>query len=295
VVFIKLLLFKTEVKMNKKRIIVAITVFSLLSGCGKVTTTNTTNTTNQNGQSSLVTAKTNSAVAKSPKVATNSVSITNDSAVATTKQTKDQPYSITTATFSQDNIKIQYPQIHGLGDNSKEKIINDLIKNDVLNSQVEAPIKYYQDSGDTKVNLTLDLKYQVKMNTNELLSVIYTGYSNIQGSAHPTNDIYTINMDVKNATKLKLSDFTTIDANLAEKIKQSTSVTNDAVKGGMDKNVLITAIKSMDDETLIQGLKDQEAYNTFYVTPDSLVVSVDVAHAIGDYALVELPGQYTKR
>ena len=88
---------------------------------------------------------------------------------------------------------------------------------------------------------------------------------------------------------MQLVDFTTIDTNLAQKIKQSTAVTNDAVKDGMDKNVLITAIKSIDDQTLIQGLKEQWAYNTFYVTPNSLVVTVDVAHAIGDYALIELP------
>ncbi len=169
-----------------------------------------------------------------------------------------------------------------------------MIKNDVLNSQVEEPIKAYRDVNNNKVKLTLDLKYQVTLSTAELLSVVYTGYSNIEGAAHPTGDIYALTIDLKNVTKLKLSDFTTIDTNLAQKIKQSTAVTNDAVKNGVDKNVLITAIQSTDDQTIIQGLKDQWAYNTFYVTPNSLVVSIGVVHAIGDYALIELPGQYTK-
>jgi hypothetical protein len=282
--------------MNKKILLATITVFFLLAGCQKVTPTNTAQ---QNGQSPLVAATTNSAVAKSPTTTTATAVVTQDPATtiapSLTAETKKQPYSITTATFSQDNIKIQYPQIKGLGDNSKEKTINDLIKNDVLNSQVEAPTKYYQDATNTKVKLTLDLKYQVTMNTNELLSVIYTGDVNIEGSAHPTKAIYAITIDLKNATKLKLSDFTIIDTNLAQKIKQSTAVTNEAVKNGMDKNDLITAIQNTDDQTLIKGLKEEWAYNTFYVTPNSLVVSVDVDHASGDYALIELPGQYTKK
>lgn len=141
----------------------------------------------------------------------------------------------------------------------------------------------------------MNWNYQVTMSTPELLSVIYTGNSKIEGAAFPTNDIYAITIDLKNSIKLKLSDFTTIDTNLAQKIKQSTAVTNEAVKNGMDRNDLITVIQNTDYQTLIKGLKEEWAYNTFYVTPNSLVVSVDVAHAAGDYALVELPGQYTKK
>lgn len=259
--------------MNKIALITVITAIVLLTGCG------TTQTAHPN----------------TPTTTTAPTVVTPDSATPTTPSStsviKNQPYSITTATFSQDDIKIQYPQIKGLGDDSREKIINDLIKNDVLNSEVETPIKSYKDDG-IKIQLTLDLKYQVAMNTAELFSVVYTGYANVEGSVHPTEDIYAITIDLKNVTKLKLSDFTTIDTNLAQKIKQSTAVTNDAVKNGMDKNDLITLIQNKDDQTLIQGLKDEWAYNTFYVTPNSLVVSVDVAHAAGDYALVELPGKY---
>jgi len=262
--------------LNKIAIITVISFSVLLTGCG------TTQTTHQNTPTTTT----------APVVETQDPATTN--APNLTAETKNQPCSITTATFSQDNIKVQYPQIRGLGDDSKEKTINDLIKNDVLNSQVEAPIKAYQDATHTKV-LTLDLKYQITMNTTELLSVVYTGRSNIVGSAHPNGAIYAITIDLKNATKLKLSDFTIIDTNLAQKIKQSTAVTNEAVKNEMDKNGLITLIQNEDDQTLIKGLKEEWGYYTFYVTPNSLVVSVAVAHAAGDYALVELPGQYTKK
>lgn len=90
---------------------------------------------------------------------------------------------------------------------------------------VVAPIKFYQDDSH-KDMITIDLKYQVTMSTSDLLSVVYTGYSNIKGSTHPNNVIYAITIDLKNTTKLKFSDFTTIDTKLAQRIKQSTSVTN---------------------------------------------------------------------
>ncbi|WP_010250262.1 PdaC/SigV domain-containing protein [Acetivibrio cellulolyticus] len=281
--------------MNRRLLLATtITTIFLLAGCGKIAPNDKGQ---QNRQSPLVSSTTIGENANS-SVPTNSVEtqvITTPTESVLIEETKNQEYTITTETFQQDNIKIEYPQIKGMEDSNKEKSINDLIKNNVLSSQVEEPLKGYQEDTGTKVNLTLDMKYKVTMNTDELLSVIFTGYSNIEGSAYPTNSIYGITIDLKNVAKLKISDFATLDSNFAQEIKNSTAVTNDAVKDGMDKNVLIDQIQQTDDQILLQGLAEEWAYNTFYVTPDSLVVSVDVAHALGDYALIELPGQYTKK
>lgn len=256
-----------------------------MTGCGKVTPNNTAQ---QNGQILLGSATTNNeAAAPTTSVVTTQNPTTTPSLNV---ETEKQPYTIVTAIFSQDNIKIEYPQIKGLEDKSKEKVINDLIKNDLLKNEVEEPINTYGDG-----TLTMNWNYQVTLSTPELLSVIYTGNSEIEGAAFSTNDIYTITIDLKNATKLILSDFTTIDTNLAQKIKRSTVVTNEAVKNGMDTYDLITEIQNEDDQTLIKGLSEQWPYYTFYVTPNSLVISIAVSHAGGDYALIELPGQYTNK
>lgn len=209
---------------------------------------------------------------------------------------ENKPYSIITETFSQDDIKLEYPQIKGLGDDDREKAINDLIKNDVLKSQVEDPLKFYQDETNLKVTLTMDMKYKITLNTTELLSMIFTGVSFIEGGAHPSFNVYCITIDLKNMTKLKLSDFTTIDMNLVQKIKQSTAVSNDSIdEEGMDNQGLIFEIQNQDDKILLQGLQEQYANYAFYLTPNSLVISVCITHVAGDYALVELPGQYTKK
>lgn len=282
--------------MNKMLPLATIATFFLLAGCGKVTPTNTAQ---QNEQLPLVAGTTNSVVAKSPTTSTATPVVTQNPATTNAPglnaEPKKQTYSITAATFSEGNVNVQYPQIKGLVDNSKEKIINDLIKNDVLRSQVEAPIKTYQDGTNTNDILTLDLKYQVKTSTNELLSIIYTGDAKIKRSAFPTKAIHGITIDLNNATKLNLSDFTSIDTNLVHQIKHSTAVTNEAINDKMDKNDLIIQIQNELDQTLIKGLKEESAYYTFFVTPNFLVVSVAISHAGGDYALVELPGQNTKK
>jgi hypothetical protein len=68
------------------------------------------------------------------------------------------------------------------GNESKEKIINDLIKN-----EVEEPLNMYGDG-----TLTMNWNYQVSMSTPELLSVSYTCDSKIEGATFPTKDIYII-------------------------------------------------------------------------------------------------------
>lgn len=85
--------------------------------------------------------------------------------------TDNQLYSIIAETYSQDEINIKYPQIQGLNDDTKEKKINELIKNDFIETQIK-PVDF--SNGEI---LELELDYEVKMHTPEFLSVLYTGDS----------------------------------------------------------------------------------------------------------------------
>jgi len=201
------------------------------------------------------------------------------------EKTSPQPYTITTVVYSQDNIKVQYPQLEGMADSSKEKAINALIKTDVISSQVEEPIKSYQDDSGTPVKLTLNLAYKVTMYTSELFSVYYTGDSYIEGGVHPDRSFYATTIDLKNTAKLSLSDFTTIDNALVQKIKKSTDIT-EAVDG-VDSSVLIPFFQDESDQVMLQELQDQYAY--FFITPDSLAICISVPHVMGDYAVIKLP------
>ena len=256
--------------MKKLILITAVSISILITGCAA------SNTAKQDTPTPQV-----SAVAETQTLEASPAT----SGEKTSAQPGVQPYTITTAIYSQDNIKVQYPQLEGMADSSKEKAVNALIKNDVLNSQVEEPIKSYQDDSGAPLKLTLDLVYKVTMYTWELFSVYYTGNSYIEGGAHPNRNFYATTIDLNKITKLSLSDFTTIDTALVQKIKHSTEITETIE--GMDSSVLIPFFQSEDDQIMLQELQDQNAY--FYITPDSLAICVYVPHALGDYAVINFP------
>jgi len=56
---------------------------------------------------------------------------------------------IVSAEFKQDSIVIKYPQIDEFDDETEEKAINELIKNDILDHQVEDVMEAYQEDGST--------------------------------------------------------------------------------------------------------------------------------------------------
>lgn len=209
-------------------------------------------------------------------------------------------YKIITKEFVQEKINIKYPQIQGLGDNIKEEIINNLIQNEIFENMLESEdvTKYLQDSKSNGLDdsLTLELEYDIMMHTDKVLSILYTGTRTFKTAHFWSYDIYTTTIDLEQATVLCLSDFIDINENLIEKLKSSESVTNGAVEGGMDRETLLKAIQGNIKENenfILENLSGEpHSYFTYVVTPESLLISIMIDHASGDYALIEI--QYNR-
>lgn len=196
-------------------------------------------------------------------------------------------YSITKGSYYQENVRVEYPQITGLADTDIELIVNDIIKDNVDKRN---------EDNTSNAGLHVNETYQVTMNSNEYISILYIRGHYIEGnSQHWDTVLYGITIDLQTGKKLELSDFVTLDREFVQKIKQSTAVTNELVKNGMDKNKLIDAIKQIGESDILYGL--QEGWNsyTYYLTQDSLVISLGVSYELGDYALVEFPGKYAQK
>ena len=88
-------------------------------------------------------------------------------------------YKIKEAVFSQDEITVVYPQVYGLGDDSREENINNLIKNDIVEYVLklldDAQI-FTDDEGIADV-LKVDLSYEITEYKKESLGVLYKGKS----------------------------------------------------------------------------------------------------------------------
>ncbi|MDR3491676.1 MAG: peptidoglycan-binding protein [Gammaproteobacteria bacterium] len=192
------------------------------------------------------------------------------------------PYILTSTTSSISktfkNVKLNYPQINNLRDSSKKQKINELIKISVLEV-----LNGYKDSLSS---LSLAMDYEIKYKGEDLLSIEYLGLANMNGAAHPVNVIKTTNIDLKKEKQLSISDVVTLNDSFVEKIRagkyKAYSSNLDIKAAGALKDVL----NSYSSQDLLKSFKQQTA--EFYFTKDSLGVSIEVAHVVGDHLEMEI-------
>ncbi|KOA19289.1 hypothetical protein CLHOM_23950 [Clostridium homopropionicum DSM 5847] len=190
-------------------------------------------------------------------------------------------YQLTKNVYKAKNVTVNYPQITNLGDDNKQKLLNEIIKNTAL----EGFTKGVDD------NLTLEINYNIPLAASNFLSIQYYGLSTIRGAAYPTNQFYTTNIDIKNAKKLKLADIIKIDDNFVKSFRNGSYVASEPSNSRM-KAAVNQYINNISNEDLIKYFKQADSRNieenpstTYsYLTNDSIVISLNVPHAIGDHA-----------
>jgi len=192
----------------------------------------------------------------------------------------DPSIRITTSSISKTlkDIKINYLQINNLGDRSKDHKINELIKTSVL--------KVLHDYKDSLSTLSLTMDYEIKYKGKDLLSLEYLGLANVKGASHPVNVIKTTNIDLKKGKQLSLSDVVMLNDSFADKIRAGKYK---AYRSDLDlkaAGVLTDVLNGFSNQELLKSLKQQTA--KFYFTKDSLGVSIEVAHVVGDHLEMEM-------
>lgn len=197
-------------------------------------------------------------------------------------------YNINPKVYKNKNITVNYPQITNLGAANKQSTINQLIKNDVLsyvNKNIEA------DS-------SLELKYSVKLQTPDLLSIQYSGVANAPNTAHPSNIFYTTNINMKDVKKLRLPDIVNVDANLVNAFKKGQYVDSRGMSKEAQAQITGYVNDNISTSDLVKYFNGADSFdienvnqsNTFsYLTKDSIVISINVPHALGDHAEFSIP------
>ncbi|MDR3542281.1 MAG: hypothetical protein P4L69_15160 [Desulfosporosinus sp.] len=211
----------------------------------------------------------------------NSTATKNSTASANTANkvsTAVDQYDLTKATYSVQNIKINYPQLNNLTDTSKQQKINELIKTSVL--------EVLNDYQDSLSSLSLTMDYEIKYKGADLLSIEYLGLAYVKDAAHPVNVIQTTNIDLKKEKWLAISDVVTVNDSFAEKIKAGKYKPYSSDLDLEAAGALKTVLEGLSSQDLLEGLKQQTA--KFYFTKDSLGVSVEAAHAVGDHLEMEI-------
>jgi hypothetical protein len=195
-------------------------------------------------------------------------------------------YEITKVTYTDKNVKINYPQLKSISDINKQKEINDKIKSEALKS-----LNYY---GGNTSGVTLEINYSIEWKGKRLLSIQYSGTGYAEGAAHPNNLFYSTNISLIDGSILRLKDLVKIDNAFVEKFKngvyrtrnsQNTPEIEEAaiiIRDGLTTDDLIQTFNNADS---LDNIGTENHSDTFsYFTQNSLGITISVPHAVGDYA-----------
>jgi hypothetical protein len=177
------------------------------------------------------------------------------------------------------NIKINYPQISNYNDSRKQQTINNLIKTSVL--------KVLEDYQDDLSSLDMNIDYEIKYQGADLLSIEYLGLATVKGTAHPVNAIWTTNIDLEKKQELALGAVVNINDSLVEKFKEGQYKAYSADLHIKSAGALPDVLDGFSSQDLLEFFKEQS--RKFYFTKDSLGISVEVGHAVGDHLEMEMP------
>ncbi|AIQ29236.1 hypothetical protein P40081_14525 [Paenibacillus sp. FSL P4-0081] len=197
-------------------------------------------------------------------------------------------YKVESDSYAQNNINITYPKLVDLPNDTKEEVINDLIR-------VEALGVLESYSLDLDSHNTLEIDYQITYKSDKFLSIQYIGSALNKGGAYPLNVFYTTNIDVDKEIKVKLTDLLEIDEAFVQELKNGIYRSYDDNLNLREEGVMRDYWSGIKDQELLNDLKYTDeadgANNSVifsYLTQDSLGISLSVPHALGDHLEMEI-------
>jgi len=140
------------------------------------------------------------------------VSQTSNAVTAITQQNESSEPPQTNRAERSDDITINYPVLAEYSDR-----VNQAIKEEAY----LALDAYDLDFFEPEERLSLEIDYEIKLKTDDLISIVFSGLGFIQGTAHPNHFFYTLNIDAKTAQKVRLADRVTVDNQFVQAIYQA--------------------------------------------------------------------------
>jgi hypothetical protein len=209
--------------------------------------------------------------------------------------------------YQKDGIDASYPEILSGGSAAIRKDWNQIIREDfdkIIQIYSFQPFPVPTPSSIGVAPTLLTVSYQIKGNTGAWLSLFYLAEYNSAYSAHPSNLVYTTNIDMRHSRRIRLSDIIDLNKAFVEefrtwKLKDSPEDTNEI------QEVIYDYIDHISEEELLAGFRAADHIGSdnpwgiySYLTNDSLGISIEMPHYAGDHAEFEQAfsrlGQYLK-
>lgn len=202
---------------------------------------------------------------------------------------KSNIYQITNKTYKKNDVKINYPQLQNSDNSKKLNTINKDLEDEALSI-----LNTYIEEGANIDKLTIDVNYDIKLKNDKYLSIVYTGYSNLEGTAYPLSVFYTTNIDLEKGNSIRLSDYADI-RDILNKLKDSNNVkvlTEDKKLSDVQKNTLLN-LESSELNNMLQSADFYRANGKIqipkegtytFMDEDNIIISIQISHVLGDHA-----------
>jgi hypothetical protein len=203
--------------------------------------------------------------------------------------------------YHKDGIEASYPKFVTGGSEEQRNQWNNLISvdfNKIIHIYSFNPFPELTPSPTAVVPTILRINYVIKSNNSQGISIFYTADFNSPYSAHPTDLVYTTNIDKTENKRLKLRDFVKLSPDFVKNFRNWDFISVE--EGNEELNQAIRDyMNNISDEDLLMGFEaaDQIDSNNIwgifsYLTPDKLGISVAVPNYIGDH--VEFEREFSK-
>ncbi len=152
-------------------------------------------------------------------------------------------------------------------------------------------LKRLHEYGDSDSGAHLEIDYEIKRQSERFLSIEYTGIRYVKKAVYPNHIFYTTNLDMKQASKLRLSDLIKIEKPFIELLKSGKFTAVEPAQKGLIGNFTQDELNQwLTNADVSEGDSAEESeIDTFsYLTSDSLGISIPVVHAAGDHAEYEI-------
>lgn len=216
--------------------------------------------------------------------------------VSPTAANEDSVINIEQVLYQKKGVEASYPKLLSGASPASLELWNEVIKKDfdkMLKIYSFEPFPGPTPSSTDVVPIVLMISYQIKGNTDAWLSLIYRANYSSTYSAHPSNLVYTTNIDKRTDRRVGLSDLVILNEAFVKEFRtwkrsEASEVTEEVEKA------INEYISHISDEELLAGFRasDQIGSNNpwgiyTYLTKDNLGISIEVPNYAGDHAEFE--------
>lgn len=187
--------------------------------------------------------------------------------------------------YSKDKSKISYPKLSG---------INSKIESSV-NKAIEDNAKLALDSFTSNAGSTAELKYNVKNQSRNRMSIVYTG--TLKTGNESKKIIFTNNINLDTGESIGLTDFAdplTIANYILSDDVELENATNTQAAGFSEykKNLTVDTLKALLEDADFPLIKKNDVNEGFpklfsYESGGDIFIAMPLSHELGDYVLVK--------